>query len=525
LYHEDRLAVNQLWLVAFSAEQCTICPVSDYQQALDWIYSFANWETRTAAGGALPEWDLARVEGALATIGNPHCRYPTVHVAGTKGKGSTAAMLASVLHAAGYRTGLYTSPHLHTFRERIQIDGHMISEPELVELVQRFRPIAEGVADITTFEVVTIMAFDYFAAQRVDIAVIEVGLGGRLDATNVITPRVSVITSLSFDHIALLGDTLPQIATEKAGIIKPGVPVVSAPQPPDALAVLERIATERNTPLVLVGRDWIWRAGRISLEGQEVEICRGDAEIGGHGDTKTRGSSSHRVTASPRPPCSQLWIPLLGRHQLVNATTAVAAIDVLRSYRPEVLDSALGREGARYAIRSTFDVSDAALHAGLAVTRWPGRLEILSRQPLVVVDGAHNAESARRLVEALDEWFGQRRRFLVFGASFDKDIDGMLDALVPGAECLVLARSRHPRRAQVEDLMWRVAQRGGEALVCADVATALERALELAGPDDLVCVTGSLFVVAEAREAWLTRIGDLQLECDPPLPTSVRTGV
>jgi dihydrofolate synthase/folylpolyglutamate synthase len=192
----------------------------------------------------------------------------------------------------------------------------------------------------------------------------------------------------------------------------------------------------------------------------------------------------------------RLWVPLIGRHQLVNATVAVAALDVVRA--------------------RGFEIPGDVLRSGLAATRWPGRLEILSRQPLLVVDGAHNEESAQRLVEALGEWFGQRRRLVVFGASFDKDIGGMLDVLVPGSECVIIAESRHPRRSDLRDLAARVEARGGRAIIAGSVAGAVEQALDLAGPDDLICVTGSLFVVAEAREGWLERGSGSKLECDPP---------
>ncbi len=488
--------------------------MNDYQATLDWIYSLANWETRTSAGGVMPEWNLARMARLLGAVGNPHYRYPTVHVAGTKGKGSTSAMISAVLHTAGYRTGLYTSPHLHTFRERIRVAGRLISETELGDLVEKFRPIVAEIPGLTTFEVVTAMAFAYFASQEVDVAVIEVGLGGRLDATNVVTPLVSVITSLSLDHMALLGHSLPEIAGEKAGIIKPGIPVVSSSQPAEALAVIERVAVEREAPLILVGRDWTWQPGEISVEGQAVEItkrCDGETARRGDGETRRDGDAERQIKSfamSPRPPFSAslvLWVPLLGRHQLVNATTAVAALDVLRA--------------------RGLNMSESALRAGIASTFWPGRLEVLSRQPLLVVDGAHNADSARRLVEALDDWFGRRRRLLIFGASFDKDIEGMLDALVPGSDRVLLVRSRHPRHSELDDLAARVAQRGGEVVVCPNVDGAIQAALALAGHDDLICVTGSLFVVAEAREAWFALGHGAQPESDPPPPVSARAAV
>ncbi|MFQ6057599.1 MAG: bifunctional folylpolyglutamate synthase/dihydrofolate synthase [Anaerolineae bacterium] len=447
-----------------------------YQQALDYIYSFVDYEKKVADRYAPARFNLARMEHLLSLLGDPHRRYPSVHIAGTKGKGSTAAMMANILGAAGYRTGLYTSPHLHTYRERIRVNNRLISEEEVTALVERLRPLVDTIEDITTFEITTALAFLYLAEQGVDFAVLEVGLGGRLDATNVVKPLVAVITSLSFDHTYLLGETLPQIAREKAGIIKPGVPVVSAPQPPEALAVIEEVCRERGAQLTVVGRDWTWQAGEASLEGQKFKVQ----------------SSKFKVQS--------LWIPLLGRHELINATTAVAAIHLLR-------EQGVG-------------VPAGAVAQGLRRVRWPGRLEILNRRPLLVVDGAHNGDSARRLAEALGEYFGYRRLILVFGASADKDIAGMLRELLPPTQALILTQARHPRAADPRWLREQVIACGAnpstEVVIAAPVAAALERALAIAGEEDLICFAGSLFVVAEAREAWAERAGQGLPERDPP---------
>ena len=443
-----------------------------YEEALDYIYSFTDYEKTTSYRYAPKFFDLARMERLLASLDNPHRRFPSVHIAGTKGKGSTAAMTASVLQAAGYRTGLYTSPHLHTFRERIRVDGQPIERAEVVALAERLRPLVEGVEGITTFEVMTAMAFLYFVERGVDFAVLEVGLGGRLDATNVVSPLVSVITSLSYDHTHILGHTLAQIAREKAGIIKRRVPVVSAPQPPEAMAVIEQVCREREAELLVVGRDWTWEAGEANLKGQWFKVA------GGGGQEASRS----------------FWIPLLGRHQLINATIVVAAVEMLR------------QRGVH--------IPEASLREGLRRVRWPGRLEILGRKPFLVVDCAHNADSAQKLATALRELFAYRDLILVFGASADKDIRGMMRALLPLAREVILTRAHHPRAADPGALREEARSLGWEVAISEDVASALSQALELAYEDDLVCVTGSTFVVAEAREAWAELTGGAMPERD-----------
>lgn len=438
----------------------------DYREALAYIYHFTDYEKRGFAVYAPEFYNLDRVHHLLALLGEPHRAFRSIHIAGTKGKGSTAAMAEAMLRAAGYRTGLYTSPHLHTFRERIQTGGELIPEAEVVRLVKAMQPLVSRVADITTFEVMTGLAFAWFAEQGVEWAVVEVGLGGRLDATNVVTPAVAVLTSISYDHTAILGDTLSQIATEKAGIIKRGVPVVSAPQADEALAVIEETCREREAPLTLVGRDWGWQADRSTLDGQAFAISHGQERLEG------------------------LWLPLLGEHQLVNATTAVAAV-----------------------VGSGAAVSAAAIHQGLRAVYWPARLEILNRGPWVVADSAHNGDSAQKLRAALQALFGERRLTVVLGASTDHATPEMLMVLLAGAERAIATRARHPRAADPAWLQARAQTMGYYLQVSQTVPQALEMALAAAGPDDLICCTGSVFVAAEARAAWLARQG-------VPLPPS-----
>lgn len=438
-----------------------------YPEAIAYLYSLTDYE-KTRVERYTPETlDLARVERLLEAIGNPHRRFPTLHVAGTKGKGSTAAMIESCLRAAGYCTGFYTSPHLHTFRERIQVNGYKISRDDIVALVEEIRPLVKRTPGVTTFEAITALGFLYFARAGIDVGVIEVGLGGRLDATNVITPEVSVITSLSLDHTYLLGDTLAQIAYEKAGIIKPGVPVVSAPQRAEAMGVLEKVSRERGSTLIEVGRDWDYEPGPADLEGQSFTVQRvadGGSELDG-----------------------EYWMPLLGRHQLENATNAIAALEVMR-----------GRD---------FRVPAQAVRDGMHDVKWPGRLEVLSREPLVVVDCAHNPYSAQVLRRALEEWFPGRRWVLIFGASTDKDIPGMLRELLPISEYVIVTRSDHPRAAAPIELADAVASAGGGAEVSVNMHKAIRRGLTVMDSGSGLLVTGSIFIVAAAREEWARHTG------------------
>jgi len=335
---------------------------SQYQEALDYLYSFTDYSKLSGYVYSADRFDLDRVRQLLRLLGDPQRSFRAVHVAGTKGKGSTSAMIDSVLRQAGYRTGLYTSPHLHSFCERIQINGEPIPRDKVVAGVERLRDVAPQVPEITTFELITALAFYYFGAQQAQWAVLEVGMGGRLDATNVITPQVAVITSISYDHMMYLGDTLGAIAAEKAGIIKPGVPVVSAPQPPEAAEVIARIAGERNAPLTVVGQDWQWQNLHASNQGQEFTVWQ-------TGDKRK----------------AMYTLPLLGRHQQVNATTALAAVAQLRKHG--------------------VDVPEAAAREGLASVQWPGRLEVLGQDPWVIVDGAHNGDSMQKLCTTLKELF------------------------------------------------------------------------------------------------------------------------
>jgi dihydrofolate synthase/folylpolyglutamate synthase len=453
---------------------------SDYRKILAYLYSLTDYERRGFAAYAPESYNLDRVRRLLALLGDPHRSFRSVHIAGTKGKGSTAAMIESILRVGGCRTGLYTSPHLHTFRERIQAAGVPIAEADVVRLIDEMRPLVSEIEEITTFEVMTALAFAWFAEHGVQWAVAEVGLGGRLDATNVLEPEVTVITSISLDHTGVLGDTVAQIAAEKAGIVKAGVPVVSAPQSDEALAVIEATSRRQGAPLTLVGRDWRWRAAPVVParvdnthipEGQVFDLLD--------------GGEAWR----------DLWIPLLGEHQLSNAATAAAAVWLLRE--------------------AGLDLPLPAIREGLRTVYWPGRLELLGRAPWVVVDSAHNGDSARKLVAALARHFHFRNLVVVLGASADHATAELLDALLSDAQRAIATRSQHPRAADTAWLQARAGELGFAMEIGHGVDRALSLALEGAGPQDLVCCTGSVFVAAEARAAWFARQGLALPPSDP----------
>ena len=433
----------------------------DYQQALDYIYSFIDYETMHRPRDAA-SYDLRRMEELLAWLGNPHLKAKSVHIAGTKGKGSTAAMIASALTASGYTTGLYTSPHLTDLRERIRVNGELISEVELVDLVARLKPDVEAVnrkasyGQLTTFELLTALGFFYFRLKGADFQVVEVGLGGRLDATNIIRPEVCVITSINLEHTDVLGDSLVGIAAEKAGIIKPGTTVVSSPQTDEVAQAIAETCLKNGADLVRVGSDVTWQELGFDANRQLLKV-------------KGRLASY------------QLSLPLLGCYQLENAATAVAALEVLA-----------GKD---------FNVSRGSITKGLEQVSWPGRFQIVKLNPLIVVDGAHNPASARGLRQSIEHYFKDfDRAILVIGASSDKDIAGIVSELHPLFDIVIVTRSRHPRAMAAPPIVAEFKKHGIEALSAETVSEALSLALAQAGDRDFICVTGSLFVVGEAIE-------------------------
>jgi len=428
---------------------------TQYNQALDYLYSFVDYSLKHSSELAKADFNLDRMFALMESMGNPQKKYPIIHVAGTKGKGSVSALCASALKAAGYKTGLYTSPHLLDFVERIQIDGEPISHVQLVELVEEIKPHVAKIEKLTTFEITTALAFLAFAKYNVTAAVFEVGLGGRLDATNIVTPNVSVITSLSYDHTAVLGNTLALIAGEKAGIIKQNIPVVSSPQKDEALEVLLRVANSRNSEFTLVGKDVTYELIEANIQGQRMTVDGGRSTV-------------------------ELQIPLLGHHQLENATTAYMALK-----------------------KNGIKISDEQIQAGFANVKWRARFEIARLTPPVIFDSAHNHDSFLRLNETLAEYFPNQKVYLIFGASEDKNILDMFSALKPKIEKIIVTKADHPRALDVEKIVRLADQLEIKSEAVFPVREALKRALDLSSKDgSIVLSAGSMFVTAEVMRAY-----------------------
>ena len=429
---------------------------------------------------------LERMTLLADRLGGIHLGIPTVHVAGTKGKGSTSAMITSILSAEGYRVGLFTSPHLHSVVERVRVGLEPISKTEFAQLIEQLWPAVEwvgsegGYGGVTFFELLTAMAFLHFQNIKADFQVMEVGLGGRLDSTNIVEPAVSVITSISLDHVATLGDTIKKIAREKAGIIKQGMPVIVAPQAePDAIEVFRQAAQDADAPIIEAQNSYTWQKESSDLSGQ-------------------------RFTVSGMGRTYELWTPLLGDHQLENAVTAVASINVLTD--------------------AGFSVSADSIVKGLRDVRWAGRLEVLEHEGRrVVIDGAHNPYSVTRLVEALREYVDvEGRVILVFAALGGHSAAGMLSALAPLNPETIVVRSRHPRSGDTSSAAETGRELGIEVVGEFDtVSGGFDRAIEMSQPGDLILCTGSLSVASEVLE----ELRGIEPEIYPNLrpPTGSRT--
>ncbi len=450
-----------------------------FRDAVDRVMSLADFERNRHSPGH-SGFHLERMALLLDRFEIPHLTVPAVHVAGTKGKGSVSVMIASVLAAGGSRTGLYTSPHLHTVRERIQINGEPVSEAQFAGLVARTWPIVGDVSagaygGVSTFELMTLMAFLHFRDSGAEAQVIEVGLGGRLDSTNLIKPLVSVITPISLDHTATLGNTVEKIAAEKAGIIKPGVPVVVSPQPAGsdgALGVIREKALAQNARVIEVGAEATWSSISSGHHGQRFQV------------RTARGEHS-------------LAMPLLGPHQVENAATALIALEQLEAHG--------------------FRPSDQHVASGLGDVDWPCRVEYLpSGGPdaggvVVVADGAHNEDSIDRLLESVPE-LRPDGVVLVFGALSGHSASGMLQRLAHLSPRVVVVNSRHPRAVRSSDVADLVRERGLAVIGnCETVADGMRYALKEAGTGEVVLATGSISVAAEARE-WAFGI---EPECYP----------
>lgn len=457
------------------------------EEALRFLFGRIDYERVTVVPYTRREYRLDRMRELLARLGNPQDALPIIHVAGTKGKGSTAAMTAAMLSAAGYRTGLYSSPHLDRIEERFAIDGEPCSATEFGELFEHVRgPVETMDAEVssvnshgrpTYFEITTAMALVHFQRRQVDAAVVEVGMGGRLDSTNVCQPRVSVITTISFDHMKQLGNTLSAIAHEKAGIIKRGVPVVSGVVDAEPRAVIDSVAREHRCRLAQLGVDF--EGHYAAPHGLEKQDAFGRLQF-----VYRMPGQEHRY--------DDLQLGLLGRHQAMNAAVALATISELRA--------------------QGWTIPERAVREGLAKVRWPARVELVARQPPVIIDAAHNEASVASLLETLDESFSARRRWLIFATTQDKPMREMLAQLLPRFDHVVLTRYfNNPRYVPVDELgavaqEVAVALNGearsavGRSITCCDSpGAAWDLVRARASADDLICATGSFFLAAEMR--------------------------
>jgi dihydrofolate synthase/folylpolyglutamate synthase len=450
----------------------------DYKEALAYIYSFTDYER----GGKYQRdrnENMPRTAMLLELLGNPHLAYPTTLIAGTKGKGSTGALIERVLREAGLRTGLYTQPDLHTFRERMRINGRLISEQEVAELMPAIQTAAQQVqasgqfGPLITYEIGTALAFYYFARQHVQHAVIEVGLGGRLDATNLTQPLVSVITSISYDHMEILGDTLTKIATEKAGIIKPHGTVVTSAQAPEALIAIANVARQRQARLI--------RVCSMDDDPAQAQVESGIVPpLSYRYRAQQQNQQSQSFTIwTPEQVYSDLEIPLLGQYQLENATAALATLDMLHT------------RGISW--------DEHALRLGFRSVYWPARIEIVGQHPTIVVDGAHNADSMQKLMQALRSLFEGQRLLAVLGVARSKDLVGVIRALTD-IDTVILTRMHNQRATDPATLAALFAEQAPHVKVYIkeDSAEAMNFALQLAGRDDLICATGSLYLAGEA---------------------------
>ena len=448
--------------------------IQSIDDALDKIYSYVDYSMTHAEEISSAVFSLERIRNLLSKLDNPQDQYQTVHVAGTKGKGSVCSMIYQVLCACGYRTGIYTSPHLIRFNERIQVDGKMISDRDLIRLTEEVTSVIDPLYPPSSFDLMTAIAFKYFQEKKVDFAVIETGLGGRLDSTNVITPLISVITSISLDHVNFLGNTIEAIAAEKAGIIKPGVPIIAAAEHPAAMAVLRKTASERNAEWIDVESQYGSIPADDSDRGQTLMIWQRSEQL----------KLSRYLTAGEETDWKPwlLRIPMAGLHQSKNAATALAALIRLKPLADKI--------------------TEENIEKGFSETFLPCRFEIVSEQPLIVLDGAHNQDSMRNLAATINRYYGTRQITCVIGCSEDKDLAAMLKEIAPLVQEFVATRSTHPRSMDPNKILEQVLACGRRGQVCEKLEDALE-VIQNRPADCVYIVTGSLFVTAGFRELMM----------------------
>jgi dihydrofolate synthase/folylpolyglutamate synthase len=437
-------------------------PIRTYESALKYLFAQTDYEQMLRVRYNRDTFSLDRMRLLLGKLGNPHEKIRSVHVAGTKGKGSTCTMLASMLEACGLKVALYTSPHICDIRERIRINGAMVTQADLTRLICMAEPHIEKLVEDkpTFFEIFTALAFAHFADEKVDVAVVETGLGGRLDSTNVLTPAVCGLTSISMDHMHQLGNTLSKIAAEKAGIMKKDIPVVSVQQAPEAERVLRRFAKESKARLMFTGKDieFSYRVESSRQDGCHTRVC----------------------LTTPFSRFEHLPVPAFGEHQALNCGLALALLDQLKAQGMPIRDD--------LAIR------------GLADVKLPGRMEIVSQDPRILVDGAHNSASIQALMRAIGQHIPYDSMIMIFGCAADKDIRGMMGQISTGADKVIFTKSHNPRAADPHELAEIYEERSGRVAQVADtLPEALRIAHSVVSREDLICVTGSFYLVGEAK--------------------------
>lgn len=420
------------------------CEITNGQEAVEYIHGFSWMGSRPG---------LERTEALLRAIGNPERELSFIHVVGTNGKGSTSSMVASMLCAAGKCTGLYTSPYIRRFHERIMVNGREIEDAELAEVTRFVGERADALPEHPTeFELVTCIALEYYRRRYCDVVVLEAGLGGRLDSTNAIpAPEVVVITNIGLDHTGVLGDTVEAIAAEKAAVIKPGCQVVLYRQTEGVMDVVRRVCAEQNVPLHIAGTEDL-ELRSDTLEGQQLRWKGRD-----------------------------LMLPLLGEHQQHNAAVALTVLELLKE---------------------KWNISDGAIRSGLAAARWPGRFEVLSREPWFIVDGGHNPQCAETIACNLEHYFPKKPAVILIGVLADKDYHQVCAIVEPCAQQFVTVTPDSPRALPAQTLATELAGTGKPVTACASVAEGVRRACELAGPDGLVCAFGSLYMTGEIRACF-----------------------
>lgn len=425
-----------------------------YQEAIEYLRKLTKFGYN---------FGLERITELLRRFDNPHLKLQVIHIGGTNGKGSTAAMISSILKESDYRVGTFTSPHLSSYTERFCINGQRMPEQVVADLLNELRPhlesmVSNGYEHPTEFEVGTAMAFIYFHREKVDFVVLEVGLGGEIDSTNVVVPLVTVITNVAMDHMEYLGNSVREIARVKAGIIKKGVPLVTAAQG-EALEVIMEKSELMSAPVTIIGKDVSWRGIKHGLEGQYLDI------VGLIDEYKN------------------VFLPLLGRHQQVNAATAVAALEIL-------INKKIIRVGG-------------AIERGISLTAWPGRLEVVNKKPIVVIDAAHNYEGAVALRKIINDYFSGKRVVLVLGMLGDKERSKVVAELAPGISTIVVTKPNSPRAGDWESLAGEARKYVRRVEVIASISEAVQAALSMANPEDIVIITGSIYMIAEARELFI----------------------